>query len=72
MNQILKDTLISQLDPITEFERDQYVRLDSPSVEQVWKKAAMIDGVCVPKSLMQCDFDNNLYVADWFYGKEME
>lgn len=72
MNQILKDTLVNQLDPVTEFDRDQYVRLDSPLVEQVWKKAALIDGVNVPKSLMKCDFDGSIFVIDWFYGKEFE
>ena len=72
MNAILKSTLIDQLDVITEFDRDQYVKLDDSIVEQVGKKSALIDGIWVPKSLMRCDFDGDMYVVDWFYGKEFE
>lgn len=72
MNIILKTMLVDQLDVITEYDRDQYVMLEDSIVERVGKKAALIDGIWVPKSLMRCDFDDSLYVADWFYGKEFE
>lgn len=72
MNVILKQVLLDQLDVITEMDRGDYVCLDDRPVEQVWKKAALIGGVNVPKSLMRCDFDGNIFVIDWFYGKEFD
>ncbi len=73
MNLILKQTLLDQLGVITEYDRANYVRLEADAeVRQISKRAAWVNGVWVPKSMMRCDFDGSLWVADWFYGKNFE
>lgn len=72
MNSILKQTLLDQLDIITEMDRHDYVALEDPDVEWISKLAAGIDGHSVAKSQMRTDFDGVIYIVDWVYGKEFK
>ncbi len=60
------------IDVISEFDRGDYVKLDRPNIEASTEKALKIEGHWVPKVYVRCDFDEDLYVADWLYGKEWE
>ena len=68
------DKLIDDLNVISEYDKENYQKLHYMKIEQVSKPgtdegAALIDGRWIPKSQMLCDFDNNLYVANWLYAK---
>ena len=60
------DTLLDDLDVLTEYDKDKYQRLHFMEIEAVSKQgtlegAALIDGQWIPKSQMRCDFDGNLF-----------
>ena len=60
------------IDIISELDKGDFVMLENPNLQFAKGKALLIDGHWVPKSQVRCDFDGNLYVADWLYGKEWE
>ncbi len=66
--------MFDDVDVISHLERDDFVKLENPNPMTFMstEKAVCIDGHWLPKVYVRCDFDGNLYVADWLYGKEWE
>ncbi len=60
------------IDVINSLEKEQFVRLEAPEVGYDTPGALKVDNRWIPKSQLRQDFDGNLYVADWLYGKEWE
>jgi len=68
--------LLNEIDVLDDYSKDQFQKFPfekvgaiTPDKSAVARGAAMIDGRWVPKSQLRCDFDGNLYVANWLYDK---
>ena len=62
----------NDIDVLSHFDQNDYVKLENPKLDRITEKAIRVDGHWVPKVYVRCDFDGNLYIADWLYGKEWE
>jgi len=71
MQDITKEDLLSMLDVIFPFDRDEYIKLHIETISAITEKAAMIDDKWIPVSLLRCDEKGEVYVAHWFYCKEI-
>lgn len=60
------------IDIISQLELGDFVKLESPEIGFETELALKVDGRMVGKSQLRQDFEGNLYVADWLYGKEWE
>lgn len=60
------------IDIITELDRGDFVKLESPEIQAMTGRSLLIDGHWIAKSQIRTDFDGKLYVADWIYGREFE
>ncbi|MCB0284994.1 MAG: hypothetical protein KDF60_20615, partial [Calditrichaeota bacterium] len=52
----------------SEFEKQSHLFIDTLD-GQTEKAVKRVDGLWIPKSQMRCDFDGNLYVANWLAAK---
>ena len=60
---------LEEIDVLTEYDKNEYQQLRFMKIDGISEKALLIDDRWIPKSQLRCDFDNNLYVANWLYDK---
>jgi len=65
------EQLMSMLDVIYPNERDNYVALNIGNISALTEKAVRIDSTWIPISQLRCDEKGEVYVAHWFYCKEI-
>ena len=68
------DKLLNDIDVLSEFDREYYQRLHYIKIEAISQQgndegAALIDNRWIPKSQLRSDFDKNIYVSLWYYGR---
>jgi hypothetical protein len=68
---INKEKLLEDLDVLTEFDKNDFEHFSEPEPEftAVTLNAVLYYGRWIPKSQMRCDFDGNLYIANWLAMK---
>ena len=68
------DKLLNDIDVLSEFDKENYQQLHYMKIEAISKQgtdegAALIDEQWIPKSQLRSDFDKNIYISLWYYGK---
>lgn len=66
-----QEELVNELYVVDQWSIEKFVKLHG-NAEVITKKAVLIRGHWIPRSLMATDPDGNLYVQTWFYDKELK